>query len=195
MTSLVSPSEGVGKLLPIDVRVFEECGKTGEKVKAKTDACFLLVNVKSQSLHLFEKQKWVCSYPVSTAKNGVGQEEGTGKTPLGWHYVQEKIGAEADPLAVFESRVATGKIAELNSEKSWIVGRILRLGGFEEGFNRGKNADGKVVDSFARYIYIHGTNALANLGKPVSEGCVRVGPKEMVSLFDRTVLGASVFIF
>jgi hypothetical protein len=50
-----------------------------------------------------------------------------------------------------------------------IAHRILWLEGLEPGFNRGGN-----VDSFRRYIYIHGAGNETALGRPDSHGCVHL---------------------
>ena len=44
--------------------------------------------------------------------------------------------------------------------------------GLEEGHNRGKG-----IDSRQRYIYIHGTNRIDELGRAASGGCVRLAPE------------------
>ena len=51
------------------------------------------------------------------------------------------------------------------------------------------------VDTHSRYIYIHGTNDLANLGKPVSHGCVRMDPDEVIDLFGQVAEGTFVYIY
>jgi lipoprotein-anchoring transpeptidase ErfK/SrfK len=49
----------------------------------------------------------------------------------------------------------------------------------EEGRNKGGD-----VDTFSRYIYIHGTNRVEDLGRPASGGCVRMDPAEVIELYD-----------
>ena len=61
--------------------------------------------------------------------------------------------------------------------------------GLEEGINRGGS-----VDSFARYVYIHGTNHEENLGKPASSGCLQVANLDAVELFDLVPLKTHLFI-
>ena len=63
------------------------------------------------------------------------------------------------------------------------------LTGLEEGFNRG----GK-VDSFKRYIYIHGTSEEGRLGTPSSHGCIRMKNKDIIELYDKIKLGTLVLI-
>lgn len=154
----------------------------------------ILVNIHTQRLHLIHLGKCVHSYAISTALNGAGQLEGTGKTPLGLHYVAKKIGDGANPFEVFVSRESTGAIAEPEEGGKAIVGRILWLQGAQPSFNQGFN-QGKVVDSYARYIYIHGTNDLPRIGKPVSGGCVRMIPDEIVVLFKSVAEKTPVYIY
>src|SRR5690606_15661971 len=94
---------------------------------------------------------------VSTAQVGVGQREGSGCTPLGWHYVRAAIGNGQPAGAVFCGRRPTGEVysealAETYPQRDWILTRILWLCGLERGVNRGGD-----VDSQRRYIYLHGT--------------------------------------
>lgn len=123
-------------------------------------------------------------FPVSTARNGAGELEGSFCTPRGVHRIAQKIGADAPLFAVFKARVATGEIwtPQLDAEepgRDWILSRILWLDGLEPGRNQGGD-----VDSHARYIYIHGTNEEDRIGSPVSHGCIRMRNADVVTLFD-----------
>ena len=60
-----------------------------------------------------------------------------------------------------------------------ITSRILRLQGEEDGRNRGGN-----VDTYSRFVYIHGTNQEEKLGSPNSHGCILLGNADVVALFD-----------
>jgi len=70
-----------------------------------------------------------------------------------------------------------------------ILSRILWLEGMEDGINRGGD-----VDTRQRYIYIHGTNRVDDLGQPASAGCVRMDPDEVIELFDAVEEGCLVLI-
>ncbi len=70
-----------------------------------------------------------------------------------------------------------------------ICHRILWLDGLEPGFNRGGT-----VDSFQRYIYIHGFGDETTLGRPASHGCIHVAVSDLLALFDRTRVGTLVWI-
>lgn len=133
-------------------------------------------------------------YAVSTARAGAGQDGGSFQTPLGRHEIRACIGADAPLGAAFRGRRATGEIwsPQLHAEhpeRDWILTRILWLRGLEFGHNRGGP-----VDSFARYIYIHGTPDCEPVGQPGSHGCVRMRNKDVVRLFDGVAVGTPVDI-
>ncbi|HVC11664.1 MAG TPA: L,D-transpeptidase [Burkholderiales bacterium] len=123
-------------------------------------------------------------YPVSTAKNGVGEKNGSFRTPRGRHIVRAKIGAGQPENTVFVRRRPTGEVwsPELNARypgRDWMLTRILWLSGCEPGFNRLGD-----VDTMRRYIYIHGAPEAAEMGKPGSIGCVRMRNRDIIELFD-----------
>jgi UDP-N-acetylmuramate--alanine ligase len=150
----------------------------------------LLVDIERQRLTLFEDGRPAADYPVSTAAAGIGGEEGSNRTPPGWHRIHAGIGAGAPSGAEFESRVATGRVWRGEpSPEDLILTRVLTLEGLEEGVNRGPGRD-----SLERYIYIHGTNHEEALGRPDSHGCVRMANADVVDLFDRVAEGDAVVI-
>ena len=67
--------------------------------------------------------------------------------------------------------------------------RILWLTGLEEGKNKGGS-----VDSFSRYIYIHGTPEEWLLGEKASKGCIRMSNKDVIELFSLVRKGTRVDI-
>jgi len=75
-----------------------------------------------------------------------------------------------------------------------VLTRIFILDGLEPGVNKGRDEQGRVVDSQERYIYIHGTNDEENLGQPVSHGCIRVSNDAALALFDFIPAGALLYI-
>lgn len=158
----------------------------------------LVVNVADQSLTIFQGSESIKTYTVSTSERGTGQVENTFQTPLGLHRVASKIGEGAAPCAIFKARVDTGETCSPAStqhdDEDLILTRILRLEGVDPGFNKGRDAQGRVVDSFERFIYIHGTNHEDQLGMPRSHGCVRMGNEDVVDLFKRVPEGTLVWI-
>jgi lipoprotein-anchoring transpeptidase ErfK/SrfK len=155
---------------------------------------YLEVAIAEQQLRLYEQGVLQQVFPVSTAKNGPGQQRGSECTPLGWHCIRAKIGVGAKTNSVFVGRRATGEIyteelAANYPQRDWILTRILWLGGLQAGFNR--YAD---VDSAWRYIYIHGSPDADVLNGPASHGCVRMLSADIVALFERVRVGCRVLI-
>ena len=162
-------------------------------------SCFLsadiLVDISQQRLFLLDNRgDLVISYPISSSSYGEGQIENSYKTPLGSHIIKEKIGTDASKNIIFKERINTGKFAEIHhvnydSEDDHITSRILWLEGAEEGFNKGGN-----VDSFYRYIYIHGTPEEGLIGKKASHGCIRMFNQDVIELFSLVEKGTKVNI-
>lgn len=170
----------VGCSLPQEKPITTTTGSTN------TAPSIILVDVNSQTLSLYENGKASKHYKISTSKFGIGNRQDSYQTPLGKHYVAHKIGDNAPLGTVFKSRIKTGEIAKINQEREEdvVTSRILWLRGLEDGINRGTG-----IDSFERYIYIHGTADEANIGKPASFGCIRMKNKEVIELFERVAEG------
>lgn len=146
----------------------------------------VLISVTDQSMVVLRDGRPLAWYPVSTSKFGLGDKPGSNATPLGKFEVRQKIGDGLPPGAVLKSRKPTGEILPVNAPgRDPIVTRILWLHGLEQG---NKN-------SFSRYIYIHGTPEERNLGLPVSYGCIRMGSRDVIALYDTVGKGARVHIF
>lgn len=153
-----------------------------------------VVKISEQKLYVLADRKLVCEYPVSTSRFGIGQDEGSYKTPIGIHCVEEKIGADADFSEIFKARKRTHTLAtiehkKVSTDEDCITSRILWLAGLEEGMNKGTG-----VDSYARYIYIHGTQAEGLIGQPASEGCIRMKNQDVIELFARLAVPSLVII-
>ncbi len=104
------------------------------------------ISIPSQRLYLLEGDQTLAEYPVSTAKNGPGELNGSGRTPRGLHQIRAKIGAGAPLRAVFVGRRPTGEIyspilAARYPQRDWVLTRILWLSGLEPGRNRLGNRD------------------------------------------------------
>jgi lipoprotein-anchoring transpeptidase ErfK/SrfK len=157
----------------------------------------LKINIKidTQSLDLIDNQGWiVCSYTISSARNGTGQMTGSYCTPLGAHIIRAKIGAGLPENTVFVGRRPTGELytpelSEQFPKRDWILTRILWLSGCEVGFNRLGD-----VDTMRRYIYIHGSPDSVHMGEPGSIGCIRMRNADIVELFDLVSAGTLVNI-
>jgi lipoprotein-anchoring transpeptidase ErfK/SrfK len=151
---------------------------------------WIKVSVGQQRLELRDGEgEMLQRYVISTSRFGVGEESGSYRTPRGWHEIREKIGGGAPWGAQFVGRVPTGKVwpADFDGvgvEEDLILTRILWLSGLES-----RNAN-----TFSRCIYIHGTQDEANLGRPMSLGCIRMRNDDVIDLYDRVVEGTRVFI-
>jgi len=154
----------------------------------------LEVSVAEQRLDLLLAGERVRSWPVSTARNGVGEQFGSERTPRGWHHVRAMIGAGCPLGTVFVARRPSGEIwtpelGRQQPERDWILTRILWLSGDEPGLNRlGR------VDTLRRFIYIHGCPDTEPVGVPLSHGCIRMRNRDVVELFDSVTPGFPVLI-
>lgn len=153
----------------------------------------IIISLSDQTLTLGGPEGTLV-YPVSTATAGGGERNGSGATPRGEHLVRARFGAGLPEGAVFSGRRFTGEVysealAAAGPGRDWVLSRILWLGGMEPGRNQGGN-----VDSFRRFIYIHGTADSEPMKIPGSDGCVRMRNVDVMDLFDRTPVGTSVRI-
>lgn len=151
------------------------------------------VSIQDQTLRLHTESDSK-DYSISTAKAGIGEESGSGKTPRGWHIIRAKIGEQQTANSVFVGRRFTGEIytpelADKFPQRDWILSRILWLSGCELGRNRLGN-----VDSMQRYIYIHGTPDTEPMGIPESHGCIRMRNQDVIELYDLIPAGTQIWI-
>ena len=166
---------------------------------------YILVIPSQQILFLISKGVAIFSYPVSTSKFGLGNENDSFKTPPGLHYIADKIGEDMPKMTIFKGRrtlVNNLTLADLGLPENTdirnehfathddvITSRILWLKGHEDGVNKGDN-----IDSYSRYIYIHGTAHEDKIGTPDSHGCVRMNNNDVIELFDNTFISMPVLI-
>jgi lipoprotein-anchoring transpeptidase ErfK/SrfK len=155
----------------------------------------IMIDIPSQELYLYGDNNHIArQFHISSARNGVGQLNGSFCTPLGKHIVRAKIGAGQPVNTVFVRRRPTGEIysPELGARypgRDWILTRILWLSGCEPGFNRLGS-----VDTMRRYIYIHGSPDTVEMGEPGSIGCIRMRNSDLLELFDLVNAGIEVYI-
>lgn len=150
---------------------------------SRDDRNQMLISVRDQRMLLVRDGKPVKAYKISTSKFGLGSRNGSNCTPLGHMEVARKIGDGAPSGMVFKSRRPTGEVLKPNAPgRDPIVGRILWLNGRERQ-NR---------NTFGRCIYIHGTPEEWRLGSPASYGCIRMGQRDVVDLYNRVGVGAQV---
>ena len=161
--------------------LFTSCGSSPSR-----DTCNkMLVSVKDQTMLLTKNGKPVKAYRISTSKFGLGNTRKSKKTPLGKMEIAKKIGGGSRSGTVFKSRRKTGEILKPNTRgRDPIVTRIMWLKGNEY---RNRN-------TYGRYIYIHGTPAEHNIGRPASYGCIRMKSRDVIDLYRRVGVGAEVKI-
>ncbi len=143
------------------------------------------VSTGAQRLRLFDGYRIIRQWSCSTSKFGLGFTEGSNKTPLGSFEVREKHGDGAALGTIFKSRQPVGLWQPgMETTSDLVLTRILWLHGLEA-----RNAN-----TFQRYIYFHGTNDEASIGRPASHGCIRMRNREIIELFDLVPMGTPVWI-
>lgn len=154
----------------------------------------LVVSVARQEVRWFERRlpgtahRLRRRFVASTSRYGIGQVRDSRRTPLGLHRVGRKIGAGWPVGTVFRAREVVG-FTWAGLPDATIAHRILWLEGLDSGFNRGGE-----VDTFSRYIYVHGLADEPTLGRPASHGCVHLAASDLMPLFDRIPTGSLVWI-
>ena len=153
----------------------------------------LIASLRQQKINHFLHGKRVKDYLMSSSKRKPSCVEGSLGTPSGLHCVCRKIGEGEKLGTVFEGRVSIGatylECAEEKRRKNLITTRILRLRGLQEGVNLGGE-----VDTYNRYVYVHGTNHEERLGKPASSGCLQMGNEEILELFGLLPEGSHLYV-
>lgn len=145
----------------------------------------LRVSVRDQKMALYDQGHLVRVYGVSTSKFGIGDCRSSNCTPLGKMKVAKKIGSGMPPGMVFKSRQPTGEIIRPNAPgRDPIVTRIMWLSGTEP----------KNRNTYGRFIYIHGTPEENRIGTPASYGCIRMRSMDVIDLYNRVPVGATVKI-
>lgn len=139
--------------------------------------------IATRSLYFFRRE-----FLISTSRFGIGQIADSHKTPLGLHRIARKIGAGWPTGTAFKNRLPIGYIWQGIPDAA-IAHRILWLEGLEPGLNRGGN-----LDTFARYIYIHGLGDEPTLGRPASRGCIHLAGSDLIPLFDQLTEATLVYI-
>ena len=154
----------------------------------------LFVSIENQKMYHIKEGAIVKKYIISSSEYGTGSEAGSNKTPLGLHKVNEKYGDETPINGRMIGRVFYGQIATLYNDKTKsktddVTSRIFWLEGLENGKNKGEG-----IDSYKRYIYIHGTSEEGRLGTPASHGCIRMKNNEVIDLYKTIAIGTLVLI-
>jgi|TARA_Y200000002_G_scaffold380340_1_gene391595 hypothetical protein len=150
------------------------------------------ISIAQQSLMLQDKSR-TFSFVISTSGFGIGNKEDSYQTPIGLHQVCDLIGLDEPIYTRFQDRVARGIFQpdtwDAMTDEDMILSRIIRLQGMVPGVNSGPG-----IDSFDRYIYIHGTHQENLLGTPASKGCIRMGNQDIIELCQAIKIGTLVNI-
>ena len=154
----------------------------------------LFISEKEQKMYHIQNDKIIDIFIISTSAYGTGNKAGSNKTPLGLHRIKEKHGKNTPLNGRMNGRVFYGKIATIyndttKSKTDDVTSRIFWLEGLEKGKNKGEG-----IDSYKRYIYIHGTSEVGRLGTPASHGCIRMKNKEVIDLYKIIEVGTLVLI-
>ena len=154
----------------------------------------IFVSIKKQKLYHIKNNKIISEFIISSSAYGTGNKAGSNKTPLGLHKVKQKYGNNTPINGRMKGRVYYGEIATIykdntKSKTDDVTTRILWLEGLEQGKNKGEG-----IDSFKRYIYIHGTSEEGRLGTPASHGCIRMKNKDVSDLYKIIEVGTLVLI-
>lgn len=153
----------------------------------------MIVRISTHTLQFYRKGELVRAYTISTSRRPPSNIKGSLGTPRGLHEIAERIGAGHAPGMVFKSRIPTGQhyteIPGWENETNLITTRILWLRGLEPGVNRGGD-----VDTYDRYVYVHGTNHEQRIGEPLSSGCVLMRNLDIIELYEDVRAGDQVLI-
>lgn len=145
----------------------------------------LEVSIDDQTLNVMEGDSCIRQFSVSTAAKGMGFVEGSYRTPAGRFVISEKIGDGEVAGTIFKERIPVGQWnAGDPCPSDLVLTRILRMEGL----------DPENANSLERNIYIHGTNGEEKIGRPASQGCVRLGNLDVIELFDLVDVGTEVLI-
>jgi hypothetical protein len=155
----------------------------------------LYVDISEQNMYLLKKGTILRAFKISSSYYGTGSEVNSLKTPLGKHEIYKNIGENLPINAILKGRVWNGAIAnviadDIDTDFDHVTSRILWLDGLEQGKNKGPS-----VDSRSRYIYIHGTAEEGLIGRPASDGCIRMYNSEVIELFSLVDEKVQVWIY
>lgn len=174
---------------PLKNQFLQEC----ERLHLSPSAHHLIINIPSQKLHHYTKDSLIKTYSISTSENPPSCQQNSFGTPWGMHKIAEKHGDDSPLGTVFKQRQSINQKywdcpTTLQNERL-ITSRILWLQGLEPGLNQGSG-----IDSFERFIYIHGTNREHLIGSPVTLGCITLSNQDVITLYNSVPCNSLVWI-
>ena len=160
-----------------------------------SDELRIEIDISNQRLYVIQNSAQTHSFAISSSNYGEGSTANSFKTPLGKHSVRTMIGENALKNTIFISRINTKRQADIiesfnDSSDDYVTSRIIWLTGEEPGFNSGEG-----IDSYNRYIYIHGTHEEGLIGTKASHGCIRMFNDDVIKLYSMIKKGTKVDIF
>jgi len=176
------------------VPTWESFNKTRSALGIKHTDRVIVVRLKASTLQFLRKGAVVRSYVISGSKRPSSNVANSMGTPHGLHEIAERIGAGQPLGTVFKSRVPTGlHYSEIPADeaaaRNLVTSRILWLRGLEAGVNSGGD-----VDTYRRYVYIHGTQREDRIGQALSAGCILMRNSDIIELYDEVRVGDLVWI-
>src|SRR5437588_9874245 len=101
-----------------------------QTARALSVATEIIVSVPDQQLAVIDHGKLISKYAISTSKFGLGDGNGTYRTPLGTLFVSAKFGDHLPPGAVIKNRMPTGAMVNADAPgRDAIVSRVIWLRG------------------------------------------------------------------
>jgi lipoprotein-anchoring transpeptidase ErfK/SrfK len=156
-----------------------------QTLRALSAATEIVISVPDQQLAVIDRGKLISKYAISTSKFGLGDGNGTYRTPLGTLFVSAKFGDHLPAGAVIKNRVPTGEVVNVNAPgRDAIVSRVIWLRGMEQQNYSARD----------RCIYIHGTPEERRIGTPASFGCIRMRSRDVIALYDLAHIGMHVIV-
>ena len=177
----------------MSLRIKSEYLKVLQDLTMQGTPNILLVSIAEQEMYHQKDGKSVKTYVISTSLKPPSCRENSWGTPLGLHRVCEIIGGDQPLGMVYRARKPINCLYwECDVEmrkKNLITSRILRLEGLQPGLNNGEG-----IDTFDRFVYIHGTNHEEKLGTPSSSGCIQLSNQDVIELAEGVPTGTHLFI-
>lgn len=176
------------------MNAFETYLKCLDRHGLKRTEHVLIAVLGEKILQFWQGDRPIGSYAFSHSKHPLSCEQDSLGTPWGLHEIAEKHGSGEPAGTVLVGREPTGQRWQERADAGpaqpcLVTTRILRLRGLEPGLNAGAG-----IDTFERFIYIHGTNHPARFPENISAGCLLMLDEPLMDLYERIAVGSHVYI-